>query len=293
MNLKRSTGLVEFFPTVDSVRAAFPGFEVRVYSGPIPADADNAATGTRLGKYDNGGSPATFAVLAPGGVLSRNEAETLSGTSVAAGGMTYFRLVDPGDDDGASVTAKRNQGDIGVVGSAMVVPTTVVSASGVSLPPITALAFKHSKGLLPNFSTGWVEHYTAIGSVRSGLPGFEVRVYGGVMPADSDDAIGGAVLLGKYNNSGAPATFAATSPGGVLSRDPSESLIGTSLSAGEMTFFRLVDPADDGSASPMAKRIQGNINEIGSIMVVPSTTIAAPGVSLPPVTALSILFSKG
>ena len=145
MNLKFSTGLVEHFPTIGSIRSAFPGFEVRVYAGPAPADADDAATGTRLGKYNNAGSPATFAATSPGGVLTRNDAETMSGNSIAAGGMSYFRLVEPTDDDGASPTAKRIQGDIGVVGTVMVVPTTTVAASGVSLPPMTALAIKFPK----------------------------------------------------------------------------------------------------------------------------------------------------
>ena len=63
-------------------------------------------------------------------------------------------------------------------------------------------------------STGLVNAIMATGSFRSTLNGFELRVYSGAEPATADDAIGGAVLIGKYDNGGSPATFSATADDG-------------------------------------------------------------------------------
>ncbi len=146
MDMKLSSALVEQMAVNGSVRAAFPGWEVRVFSGAAPSDADASIGGaTLLGVYKNGANPATFAATAPGGVLSKNASETLSGNSTAAGTMSFFRLVNPSDDNGASTTAMRIQGDIGQVGALLVVPSTVLAASGVTLPPLTAVNFVFPK----------------------------------------------------------------------------------------------------------------------------------------------------
>lgn len=144
--MKLSTGLVNAIMATGSFRSTLNGFELRVYSGAEPATADNAIGGAVLiGKYDNGGSPATFSATADDGVLSKNSGETLSGTSVAAGTMAFFRLVLAADDGSASTSAPRVQGQVGLVGMPVVVPNTVVSASGVTLPPVSALVIRMPK----------------------------------------------------------------------------------------------------------------------------------------------------
>ena len=111
-------------------------------------------------------------------------------------------------------------------------------------------------------------------------------------PATADDAIGGAVLIGKYDNGGSPATFSATADDGVLSKNSGETLSGTSVAAGTMAFFRLVLAADDGSASTSAPRVQGQVGLVGMPVVVPNTVVSASGVTLPPVSALVIRMPK-
>ncbi len=141
-------------------------------------------------------------------------------------------------------------------------------------------------------STGLVNAVMATGSLRSTLNGFELRAYSGTEPATADDAIGGAVLIGKYDNGGSPDTFAATAADGVLSKNSGETLSGTSAAAGTMAFFRLVLASDDGSASTSAPRIQGPIGLVGMPVVVPNTVVSASGVTLPPISALVIRMPK-
>lgn len=141
-------------------------------------------------------------------------------------------------------------------------------------------------------STGLVNAIMATGSFRATLDGFELRVYAGTEPATADDAIGGAVLIGKYANGGSPATFAATANDGVLTKNSTETLGGTSVAAGTMTFFRLVRSTDDGSASTTAPRVQGQVGLVGTPVVVPNTVVSASGVTLPPVASLVIRMPK-
>lgn len=136
-------------------------------------------------------------------------------------------------------------------------------------------------------STGLVNAMLATGSLRSQLNGFELRVYSGIAPSSADDAIGSAVLIGKYTNGGTAATFAATATDGILTKNTSETLSGTSVAAGTMSFYRLVLAADDGTASTTAPRVQDAVGLVGTTMVVPTTTVASVGAPLPPVTALT------
>lgn len=135
--MKISTGLANHMLATGALKAALNGGEIRVFAGTIPATADAATDGAVLiGTYKEGGSGTLhFDADASGGALAKSTSEVWSGTAAAAGTATFYRHVMPADDNGASPTAIRIQGTCGLVGSDMIMTTTVFSISD-SLPPL-------------------------------------------------------------------------------------------------------------------------------------------------------------
>lgn len=121
MAIKSSTGLRNALLATSSFKALFDaGSEIRIYAGAVPADADAAiGSATLLVTIKNGTNGITFDSAAANGVLTKNPSETWSGTCVATGTPTFYRHVLTGDADGASTTAPRYQGSVGVAGADM------------------------------------------------------------------------------------------------------------------------------------------------------------------------------
>lgn len=121
MAIKSSTGLRNALLATSSFKALFDaGSEIRIYAGPVPADADAAiGSATLLVTIKNGTNGITFDSAAANGVLTKNPSETWSGTCVATGTPTFYRHVLTGDTDAASTTAPRYQGSVGVAGADM------------------------------------------------------------------------------------------------------------------------------------------------------------------------------
>jgi len=91
---------------------------IYVFSGPVPADADAAIDGTcvSLVTVKNGSTGVSFDTTVVNGVLQKNTSETWSGTAVASGTATFYRLC-VGSDTGQAVSATGNyrvQGTVGI-----------------------------------------------------------------------------------------------------------------------------------------------------------------------------------
>lgn len=119
-----------------SVRDTFCHGVLRIFSGTVPAAADDAITGTLLaqltissgvfvaGAFTNG---LTFGDAAAG-VIGMAAGEVWSGLAVAAGSATHYRFVgNPADSNASSTTLCRIQGTVNTSGADAIMPNTTIS----------------------------------------------------------------------------------------------------------------------------------------------------------------------
>ena len=128
---KFSTGLRNGMLSGLSLKAALDGGSLRLFSGPVPATADAAATGTVLMSLTVGGNGTTGLTFgsAANGVISKSEAEVWATSAVGTSGtISYFRFVSSTDSGGNSTTEARIQGTAGIVGTDLVLTRTEVTA---------------------------------------------------------------------------------------------------------------------------------------------------------------------
>ena len=112
-----STGLKAAMLNAGGFKETMDGSEFRLYAGIVPAHAnDSIGAATLLCTVKNGASGVTFDDTTPG-VLLKPAAETWSGTNVASGTPSFYRLVKPADTGAASTSDVRVQGSVGVVGA--------------------------------------------------------------------------------------------------------------------------------------------------------------------------------
>lgn len=121
MTIRSSTGLRNILLGSGSLKSTFDaGSEIRVYAGPMPADADaSIGAAVLLVPIKNGANGITFDSAPVAGVLVKNPSETWSGTNVAGGVPSFYRHVLTADDGSASTSAPRYQGTVGVAGADM------------------------------------------------------------------------------------------------------------------------------------------------------------------------------
>jgi hypothetical protein len=99
MTYKISTGLRNHLAVTGSLRAAFnAASRISIYGGAEPATADADATGASLLCVITGPSSAglAFEATAVDGVLAKSAAQAWSGTNLASGTATWFRLEEIG-----------------------------------------------------------------------------------------------------------------------------------------------------------------------------------------------------
>lgn len=126
MTTRLSTGLRNAIAGAIGFAGALENGLIEIYSGPQPLSADNAVSGTLLmrvtvdagaftpGSPDNGLS---FEAAADGGVV-KETTETWKGNGLADGTAGWFRFKgNAADAGGASTTAIRLDGSVGVGGS--------------------------------------------------------------------------------------------------------------------------------------------------------------------------------
>lgn len=119
MTLKTSTGLRNYMAVTGSARQALANGKIRILSGPPPASADAAETGTLLCIIDKDGAGNGFTLdtAASDGVLAKVPTDILQGTNIATGIAGYYRHVGPNDTGAASDTEPRVQGKISTSGA--------------------------------------------------------------------------------------------------------------------------------------------------------------------------------
>lgn len=142
MSIKLSTGLVNAMLSSGSLKSIFdPGSEIRIYDGPVPADADAAIGGaTLLVTIKNGSSGITFEATPSGGILEKNASETWGGTNVATGSPSFYRHVLTADDGALSTTAPRYQGTVAVAGADMNLTNSMLTSGAPQTLPAHAVA---------------------------------------------------------------------------------------------------------------------------------------------------------
>lgn len=115
-------------------------------------------------------------------------------------------------------------------------------------------------------STGLRNYMLATGSFKQAIDSSIINIYSGVEPATADDALGSAVLLCTISleGTGTGVTLATVPSAGTLTKNPSEVWTGDVLVSGQASFFRMQKPADAGSSSVSAVRLQGTVGLIGA-----------------------------
>lgn len=100
-------------------RGALTNFVVRVYTGSLPTDANQAPTGTLVAEFTlngDGSTPLNF--LAPvGGVLAKDPSVIWRATGLAVGTGGYARFCLPADVGGVSTTAYRVDVTVAISGA--------------------------------------------------------------------------------------------------------------------------------------------------------------------------------
>lgn len=132
-------------------------------------------------------------------------------------------------------------------------------------------------------STGLANALLDTAPLKTAMTGAEIRLYSGPVPSSADDALDATnnVLLGTYKNAGAGVTFAATATNASITKNASEAWTGNGVADGTATFIRHVFPADDGTASTTAKRIQATCALAGADIDMTTTSVVT-GTALQP-----------
>lgn len=136
MAIRMSTGLRNALLDADSFREIFDGGFLHIYEGAIPSDPDAEVTGTLLATIYSDGEAAglSFAATAANGVIQKDAGETWNNSengNIASGTAQYFVFTasaeNDGTDLGASTTAPRFIGTIGIAGADMNMTSTALT----------------------------------------------------------------------------------------------------------------------------------------------------------------------
>lgn len=126
------------------------------------------------------------------------------------------------------------------------------------------------------YSTGAKNALLTTKALRELISGKVIRLYSGTPPASADAALSGNTLLNTISSGGTGAGLeleaTVTSPG-VIEKAAAQTWQGTAVATGTVTFFRIVDPSDAGTASTTAERIQGDAALAGAIFNISNLTI--------------------
>jgi hypothetical protein len=132
MAIKISSGLRDHILATGSLRAAINGMVMRIYSGAVPAGPESDATGNTLLctiSTSGLGGGLQFEASPANGLLPKASADVWSGTCGATGTASFYRLVETGDTNGSSTSAKRVQGTVGLAGADLNVVNTTFTSS--------------------------------------------------------------------------------------------------------------------------------------------------------------------
>lgn len=115
MAFKFSTEVRRQQCVVGSLKTILDGSVLRLYSGPVPASADSGLAGNTLLMEiaAAGGAALTFESVASGATLVKSLNEVWSGSAIASGDVTFFRMVKGADTGMPSTSETRVQGTVG------------------------------------------------------------------------------------------------------------------------------------------------------------------------------------
>lgn len=126
-------------------------------------------------------------------------------------------------------------------------------------------------------STCLANYMLDTGSLRGAFASMEIRLYSS-SPATADAAATGLLCTIKNYNGGSPiaATFESAAAAGILAKKASETWSGVNSASGTVATYRVVNNADDDSASSSTfKRIQGTVGVGGADMNVGSAALVS------------------
>ncbi len=133
MSIIASTGLRNKILDTNPLKAILAGGFVKLYAGPVPADADAALAGGNTllctVSVNSSGTGLTFDPAAVNGVIVKNVSEVWSGVNAASGTATFYRHVTPSDTGALSTTEARLQGTVGLAGADMNISNNVLVAA--------------------------------------------------------------------------------------------------------------------------------------------------------------------
>lgn len=126
-------------------------------------------------------------------------------------------------------------------------------------------------------STGLANALVATAGLAAALAGAHLYIYAGTEPANADASLpGDAVLLCDVSGPSAAAlAWGATPVDGVLSKDAAQAWSGVNAATGTATFFRIALPADTGTSSSTAVRIQGRVAPAGAELNLSSVSLVS------------------
>lgn len=119
---------------------------------------------------------------------------------------------------------------------------------------------------------------TMLQSISTAMSGNMVmKIYGGTVPANAHDSLGGATLLRTVSNNGAGTglSFESATVGGMLVKSTSETWKGTNVATGTATFYRMVLLTDDGSADTTVPRLQGSVGVLDADLILGDTALVS------------------
>lgn len=136
-----STGLQTHLITTGDLKTALDGKVIKIYGAAasqaaadalVPGTAD-AAIGSALllctVSVNGAGTGITFEDTPSGGALVKTASETWTGTNVASGYPSFYRLETSGDDGSLSTSAVRCQGTVGQIGTDLIIAANYLTVS--------------------------------------------------------------------------------------------------------------------------------------------------------------------
>jgi len=130
--LKQSTGLRTKMLDTSPFKTLMNLGSIKIYSGPVPASADEAITGshTLLSTITvaSGATGLSMDATAVAGVLGKAPGDVWSGVNAATGTATFYRHVAVGDTGALSTTECRLQGNVAVFGQELNLTSTTLTS---------------------------------------------------------------------------------------------------------------------------------------------------------------------
>jgi hypothetical protein len=110
-----------------ALRTALTDYVIRIYGGTVPTLPEDSIAGNTLLctiSDDDTGAGLDFEAAVTNGLLTKEGSQVWSGTCVADGTATFYRLVDSTDTGASSSSFRRVQGTVGLAGADLNVTNT-------------------------------------------------------------------------------------------------------------------------------------------------------------------------